>query len=98
MTDPGFEFDPKKNASNLAKNGIGFDTASDVFDDPNRVRGRALLGFGDGLVLSGVLCSLGLRLPQPEANNRYHIGAKGDGEGAKTVWGTVRRTMVLLEW
>jgi uncharacterized protein len=29
-----FEWDPKKEASNRAKHGIGFDEASAVFDDP----------------------------------------------------------------
>lgn len=32
-----FEWDPRKNESNLRKHGINFETAELVFNDPNRV-------------------------------------------------------------
>ena len=35
MPNPSFEWDPKKNVSNLAKHGIDFDTAAEVFEDPD---------------------------------------------------------------
>lgn len=35
MTNPSFEWDPVKNASNLAKHGVDFDTAAEIFEDPD---------------------------------------------------------------
>ena len=35
MASPSFEWDPKKNARNLAKHGVDFGTASEVFEDPD---------------------------------------------------------------
>ncbi len=35
MPNLSFEWDPKKNVSNLAKHGIDFDTAAEVFEDPD---------------------------------------------------------------
>jgi uncharacterized DUF497 family protein len=32
-----FEWDPEKASMNIAKHGISFDEAGDVFDDPNRL-------------------------------------------------------------
>ena len=34
MANSSFEWDPKKNAINLAKHGVDFDLATEVFEDP----------------------------------------------------------------
>jgi uncharacterized DUF497 family protein len=56
-----FEWDDKKNASNLRKHGVDFDTASLVFDDPMHlptlervIEGEArwqTIGLADGVLL-----------------------------------------------
>ena len=107
MPGPNFEWDPKKNASNLAKHGIDFDTAAEVFEDPDCRRVFSRIEGGEERFLAlGMVWSYQGRFVlvvvhayrDKKTNHSYHISAKGYREGAKAVWPTVRKKMARRGW